>query len=114
MSMPISDANDLNTVLLWAMGRRVRYPGGPPVTDEDATAAARRLAAKAQKALMAGLYPEQVELTRDGPADAQVLEAARTVLNRRYPGTRPRDIDDSIALLGRAARTARRNDAVLP
>jgi hypothetical protein len=69
--MPITDASDVNTVLDWAMGRTVRYPGGPPVTDEDATAAARRLAAKAHKALMAGLRPEQVQLTR-GASEASL------------------------------------------
>jgi len=62
MSMPISDANDLNTVLLWCMGKP-RY-GHRPVTDQEATDAARRITVKAYKALSAGLHPEQVQLTR--------------------------------------------------
>jgi hypothetical protein len=62
--MTITEANDVNTVLCWAMGHMVRYPGGPPVTDEDATEAARRLAGKASRALMAGLRPDEVTLDR--------------------------------------------------
>ncbi len=64
MSLTGVDSNDINTVLHWAMGHRARRPGGAPVTDETATEAARRLAAKAHKALYAGLRPEQVQLTR--------------------------------------------------
>ena len=63
MSIPITHANDINTVLDWAMDRPART-GRPPVSDEDATVAAKRLAGKAHKALSAGLRPEQVELAR--------------------------------------------------
>lgn len=69
--MPISDANDINTVVQWAMGNRVRWPGGPAITDDDATAAAQRLTAKAHKALMAGLRPDQVQLAR-GASEASL------------------------------------------
>ncbi len=64
MSMPISDANDVNTVLRWSMGHSTRHRGGPLLTDEEATAAAQRIVAKAHKALSAGLRPDQVQLTR--------------------------------------------------
>jgi hypothetical protein len=64
MSPTISDSNDINTVLQWAMGRTTAYPGGPALTDEDATAAGRRLAERAYKALYVGLRPDQVRLTR--------------------------------------------------
>lgn len=64
MSMTIRDAQDINDVLQWAMGSRYSYPGGPPLTSHDANAAGRRLAARAHKALSAGLTPDQVHLTR--------------------------------------------------
>lgn len=67
--MTITDANDINTVLHWAMGHPARWPGGPPVTDEDATAAAKGLAAKTYRALSGGLTPDQVELKRTAAAD---------------------------------------------
>jgi hypothetical protein len=42
------------------------------VTDEEATQAGRRLAAKAYKALSAGLTPDEVELTREAfPGDLE-------------------------------------------
>ena len=75
--MTITEANDVNTVLRWAMatamGRKPERWPGHPVSDADATAAAKRLTAKAQKTLMAGLRPEQVELYRP----AAGLEAER-------------------------------------
>lgn len=69
MTMTITDASDINTVLQWAMGHRARWPGGPAVTDQDATDAAKRLTAKALKALSAGLRPKQVLLKRQVPED---------------------------------------------
>lgn len=65
--MTITDANDVNTVLGWAMGHEDWH--GAPVTDEDATTAGRRLAARAHKALSAGLSAGQVELKRTAAAD---------------------------------------------
>jgi hypothetical protein len=66
--MTITEASDVNTVLRWAMaavmGRKPEHWPGHPVSDADATAAAKRLTARAQKTLMAGLRPEQVELYR--------------------------------------------------
>jgi hypothetical protein len=62
MAMPIRDASDINTVLRWAMGQP--GPSGAPITDDQATTAARNLAAKAYLALGAGLRPGQVTLTR--------------------------------------------------
>jgi hypothetical protein len=64
MTMNITEANAVNTVLHWAMGPKVAYPGGQAVTDADATQAAQALAAKANKVLMAGLRPGQVTLKR--------------------------------------------------
>lgn len=69
MTTTITESQDINTILHWAMGRRVRYPGGPVITQDDATAAAKRLAARAYKALSAGLRPEDVDLTRDDEPD---------------------------------------------
>ena len=65
--MTITEAKDVNTVLRWAMakavGRKAQRPfGGGEITDAEATAAARRLTAKAEKTLSAGLRPEEVEL----------------------------------------------------
>ena len=62
MAIPIGDATDINTLLDYIIGRT--RPGRDPVTIEDATAAARRLAGKANKALSAGLNPDDVDLTR--------------------------------------------------
>jgi hypothetical protein len=62
MAIPVSDATDINTLLDYLMGRS--RPGFDLVTAEEATAAARRLAGKAYKALSAGLAPDDVDLTR--------------------------------------------------
>ena len=62
--MNTREANDVNVVLHWAMGHVVTRPGGELVTDEWATAAAKRLAAGAEKTLMAGLGPDDVQLVR--------------------------------------------------
>ena len=77
MAIPIGDATDINTLLGYFMGRT--RPGCGPVTAEEATAAARRLAGKANKALSAGLTPDDVDLTRllalgqhDGAAPAEI------------------------------------------
>lgn len=60
--MTITEANDVNTLVHRLMGHRVPWPGGPEITDANVTAAARRLTAKAHKALSAGLRPEDVEI----------------------------------------------------
>ena len=62
MAIPIGDATAINTLLGYIMCRT--RPGCSPVTAEEATAAARRLAGKAKKALSAGLTPDDVDLTR--------------------------------------------------
>ena len=62
MAISIGDASDINTLLDYIMGRT--RPSCGPVTGEEATAAARRLAGKANKALAAGLTPDDVDLTR--------------------------------------------------
>ena len=64
--MTITEASDVNTVVLWAMGRRARYQGGLPLTAEEVTAAARRLIARAEKTLMAGLRPDEVTIHAGG------------------------------------------------
>lgn len=63
--MNIGEARDINTVLLWAM-RKHRHATNTLVTDEEATEAARRLAHKALKTLMAGLNPYDVTLGQPG------------------------------------------------
>ena len=60
--MTITEANDVNTIVSRLMGHRVPWPGGPEITDADVTAAAKRLTAKAYKALSAGLRPDDVEI----------------------------------------------------
>lgn len=79
MAMPISDANDLNTVAHWAMGHRSSTPdgGGYPVTDEDATDALRRLTGKAYRSLSAGLTPERVRLSATATTRERLLQIAR-------------------------------------
>ena len=62
--MNITEANAVNQVLHWAMGHRVAYAGGPRITDEDATKAAKLLATRAEKVLSAELGPDDVELRR--------------------------------------------------
>ena len=64
--MNVTEANDLNTVLLWAMGKPHPYSG--PVTDDEATGAGQRLATRAYKRLMAGLRPDEVVLSRGSDA----------------------------------------------
>jgi hypothetical protein len=73
MPMPISDAHDINTLLNWVMGR---HRHDEPVTLNDATDAARRLAAKANKALMAGPTQDDVLLV---PREADAAEVARSI-----------------------------------
>jgi len=63
MPIPITDATDINTLLDYILGRT--RPHGGAVTTDEATAAARRLAAKANKALSAGLTPDDVDLPRE-------------------------------------------------
>ncbi len=72
--MNITEANAVNTVLEWAMaqvaGRRP-VKNGALITDDMATEAGKLLAARAQKALMAGLGPDEVELRANaGPHQA--------------------------------------------
>lgn len=64
MAMPVGDASAVNTLVLWAMGRKAHWPGGPEVTAAGADQAAKRLAAKAYKTLSAGLLPDEVDLSR--------------------------------------------------
>jgi hypothetical protein len=73
MAVPYGDANDINTVLRWAMNQD-GYRG--PITDQAATEAARRIMATAYRALGAGLRPEEVTLSR-APAARAHLRAAR-------------------------------------
>jgi hypothetical protein len=58
MAMPVSDSNDVNTLVQWALGCPDKQ-----LTDQAATAAARRLLAKAYKSLYAGLLPDRVRLS---------------------------------------------------
>jgi hypothetical protein len=72
MPISISAANDINDLLDWAM-RRPRHGG--PVTLEQATGAARRLAGLAYRALSAGLTPADVTLApreQDGTMPAEI------------------------------------------
>jgi hypothetical protein len=78
--MPISipDATAINTLLNYIMGRA--RPHGGAITAGEATNAARRLAAKANNTLSAGLTPDDVDLTSE-PAASQ------------HDGTPPAEID---------------------
>jgi hypothetical protein len=58
MTLNVHEANDLNRLLRWAMG----IPGSP--SDDEATTAARFLAARSLKAIGAGIRPEEITLTR--------------------------------------------------
>jgi len=78
MAIPIGDAADINTLLDWLMGRR--RPHGGAITIDEATAAARRLAGKANRALSAGLTPGDVNLTGE-------------LLTARHDGAPPTEID---------------------
>jgi hypothetical protein len=54
----ITEARAVNTLLNWITGRRpFNYPGPPLPTSAEALEAAQILAAKAEKALMAGWSP---------------------------------------------------------
>lgn len=68
MAMPIGDSADINTVLQWAMGKDMPYTEFP--AGQEATDAARRLITKANKALSAGLRPEEVTLSSAATAEA--------------------------------------------
>jgi hypothetical protein len=68
MALSVSEAAAVNTVVRWAMCRP-RGQGGELVSDADATTAARLLVTKAQKTLMAGLRPDDVELYRPAVSD---------------------------------------------
>jgi len=99
--MTITEAKDVNTVLRWAMatamGRQPERWPGHPISDADATTAAKRLAAKAEKTLMAGLRPEEVELYRPAAGlEAERAEhAAAARANRPDSDSEPADGDDS-------------------
>jgi hypothetical protein len=58
----ITEANDINTVLRWAMSKPRPHHGHP--SDGEAMESARRLAARANKTLQAGLKPEDIALSR--------------------------------------------------
>jgi hypothetical protein len=82
MAMPVSDASNLNTVIEWAMGRKITIHtdvrgGGSLITDQVATEAARRLIAKAYKSLMAGLPPERVRLSSTAFIRERLLQIAK-------------------------------------
>ena len=79
MAIPVSYATDINRLLEYIMGRSRQ--GFDLVTAEEAAAAARRLAGKANKALSAGLTPDDVDLTRLLALD-------------QHDGTTPAEIDD--------------------
>jgi hypothetical protein len=63
MGMPVGDATAVNTLILWAMGRKAHWAGGPEVTAAEAGKAAKQLAAKAYKTLSAGLLPDEADLS---------------------------------------------------
>jgi hypothetical protein len=71
MAISVAAATDINTLLGWVMGR---HRHGEPVTLEDATAAARRLAGTAHRKLMAGLTPADVTLD---PREPDVGDVSR-------------------------------------
>ncbi len=76
MAIPIGDATDINILLNYLLGRT--RPHGRPIPADEVTAAASRLAAKAHRALGAGLTPD--DLTGD-------------LATARHDGTPPARID---------------------
>ena len=63
MAIPISAAHDINTLLRYLMG--LAWPQeAASATEDEAIAAARRLAGQAYRALSAGLSPDEVNLPR--------------------------------------------------
>ena len=71
--MTIAEANAVNTLLTWALGRRPNDDGLPAPTTERARDAAVLLAAAANKALMAGWTPDRVRAV--WPRQVDVLHA---------------------------------------
>ena len=59
--MNIGEANDVNTLLRYMLGQQ-RSSFGDPVTDDQALAAAERLADRAGKTLQAGITGSDVRL----------------------------------------------------
>jgi hypothetical protein len=76
MAIPIGDATDINILLNYLMSRT--RPHGRPIPADEVTAAAGRLAAKAHRALGAGLTPD--DLTGE-------------LATARHDGTPPAEID---------------------
>jgi hypothetical protein len=74
MGMPVSDANQVNTLVHWALGHRVSGRGGYTVTDDDATQAAQHLIGKAYKSLSAGLTPGQLRLSATATVRERLLQ----------------------------------------
>jgi hypothetical protein len=112
MAMTVAEASNLNVVLRWAMGQP-RWTGGPAITDETATEAARALAARSLKAIGAGLRPEEVTLTRQDSAAgtaptgcnldhlADVREALAAAKRTQPPGLHAADLDALMVLMAR-------------
>jgi hypothetical protein len=64
MSMTIGEASAANTLIQWVTGQHARYSHRGEITNAEADKAARTLITKAHKVLSAGLFPEDVDLTR--------------------------------------------------
>ena len=76
MAMTVSECNHLNTLLKWAAGQPA-WPGGPQISDEDATAAGRFLAGRAVKVLGAGIRPEEITFTLTRARIAEEFRCSR-------------------------------------
>jgi len=72
--LTVTEANAVNTLLTWALGRRPDdHDGLPAPTTERARDAAELLADKANQALMAGWTPDRVRAV--WPRQVDVLHA---------------------------------------
>ena len=91
MTFNVSEANNLNLLLNWAMGQPA-WHGGPPVDDAKATEAARFLAARSLKAIGAGIRPDEVTLVQLTPASLD--EGLRGMLGGHVDALSPADLDE--------------------
>jgi len=90
MTFNVSEANNLNRLLRWTTGQPL--PGGHVITDEDATVAARFLAARSLKAIGAGIRPDEVTLVQLTPASLD--EGLRGMLGGHVDALSPADLDE--------------------
>lgn len=107
MGLTIREANAACELIDWARGRRLTDAGNV-ITDEDATGAARLLAAGVNRSLQAGPHPEHVTLrwTRTVRERLTQLLSSPAAVNEQEA----RAVRDVLDLLDRIDRQAARAD----